>query len=99
MQIRLTQQKPFRLMLAQKRAKPALGGARDLPLPSLKGLAFYSLVVAAVMVIWPSARFAALAYEVTGFVTLLAFMAFVFTIAIALGAAAVKLLYGDDRDT
>jgi hypothetical protein len=51
------------------------------------------------MAIWPSASLAATAYEAAGFVTLLAFMAFVFAVAIALGMLAVKLLASRDDET
>lgn len=74
----------------------ALGAGRELSTPSLTELAFYSFAIVAVMAIWPSARLAVAAYEASGFVTLLAFMGFVFALAIALGFVAVKLLAGDE---
>jgi hypothetical protein len=74
----------------------ALGAGRELSTPSLTELAFCSLAIVAAMAIWPSARLAVTAYEATGFVTLLAFMGFVFALAIALGVVAVKLLTRND---
>jgi|GEM_PF-4174492 len=76
----------------------ALGAGRELLSPSLTELAFYSFAIVAVMAIWPSARLAATTYEATGFVTLFAFMSFVFALAIALGVLAVKFLAGDDGE-
>jgi hypothetical protein len=75
----------------------ALGAGRELFTPSLTELAFCSFAIVAAMAIWPSARLAVIAYEATGFVTLLAFMGFVFALAIALGIVAVKLLAGDEK--
>jgi hypothetical protein len=77
----------------------ALGAGRELLAPSLTELAFYSFAIVAAMAIWPSASLAATAYEAAGFVTLLAFMAFVFAVAIALGMLAVKLLASRDDET
>lgn len=75
----------------------ALGAGRELSTPSLTELAFYSFAIVVSMAIWPSARLAVTAYEASGFVTLLAFMGFVFGLAIALGVVAVKLLTGDEK--
>ena len=74
-----------------------LGAGRELSPPSLTELAFYSFAIVAAMAIWPSARLAAIAYEASGFVTLIAFMGFVIGLAIALGFVAVKLLTGDEK--
>jgi hypothetical protein len=76
----------------------ALGAGRELSTPSLTELAFYSFAIVAAMAIWPSASLAVTAYEATGFVTLLAFMGFVFAVAIALGVLAVKLLASRDDE-
>jgi hypothetical protein len=59
---------------------------------SLHAPALLVVHVVAAMAIWPSAHLAVGAYDATGFVTLLAFMGFVFVRAIALGIVAVKLL-------
>jgi hypothetical protein len=64
-----------------------------------RSLLTLALVVApfvAAMAIWPSARLAVSAYEVSGFVTLLAFMGIVLALATALGVAVVKLLAEDE---
>jgi hypothetical protein len=83
MQIRLSQHRPFVL----RRLSPW----RNLLTPGL----IVALLVGA-MAILPSARLAVSAHKVLGFVTLLAFMGFVFALAIALGVAATKLLAGDE---
>jgi L-asparagine transporter-like permease len=75
----------------------ALGAGRELSMPSLTELAFYSFAIVAGLAIWPSARLAVTAYEASGFVTLFAFMGFVFALAIGLGVVAVKLLAGDEK--
>jgi hypothetical protein len=76
----------------------ALGAGREPLTPSLTELAFYSFAVVAALAIWPSARLAVTAYEATGFVTLIAFMAFVIGLAIGLGVVTVKLLAGNDGE-
>ena len=83
MQIRLTQHRPF--------VHRAPG-----PWPSLLTFAVIVALLIAAIAIWPSARLAVSAYEATGFVTLLAFMGFVFALATALGVVAVTVLAGDD---
>lgn len=74
----------------------ALSVGREFPTPSLKELAFYFSLLAAALLIWPSAHLAASAYEAAGFVTLAAFMGFVFALALFLGLLAVKLLAAHD---
>lgn len=70
----------------------ALGARREFRTPSLKELAFCSIAIIAALLIRPGARLAVSTYEATGFVTLVAFMAFVLALAIALGVLAEKLL-------
>ena len=84
MQIRLSQHRPL------------AGHRRTSRWRSLLATALILAPIVAAMAIWPSARLAVSTYEVLGFVTLLAFMGFVFALATALGIAAVKLLGGDE---
>lgn len=76
----------------------ALGVRREFQTPSLTELAFYSSAFVAALLIWPGAHLAVAAYEVTGFVTLAAFMAFVLALAIVLGVLAEKLFAADEDD-
>jgi hypothetical protein len=76
----------------------ALGAGRELLTPSLTELAFYSFAIVVALAIWPSARLAVIAYEAMGLVTLIAFMAFAFALAIGLGVVAVKLLAGNNDE-
>jgi len=77
----------------------ALGAGRELLTLSLKELAFYSFAIVAAGLIWPGARLAVTTYEVSGFVALAAFMAFVFALAVALGILSARLLASHDGET
>lgn len=68
-----------------------VGARREFQTPSLKELAFFSIAIIAALLIRPGAHLAVSAYEATGFVTLVAFMAFVLALAIALGMLAGRL--------
>jgi apolipoprotein N-acyltransferase len=76
----------------------ALGAGRELSMPSLTELAFYSFAIAAATAIWSGISLAVTAYEAAGLITLLAFMGFVLALAVALGVLAVKLLARDDGE-
>ena len=62
---------------------------------SLLTLILIAAPIITAMVIWPSAHLAVSVYEVSGFVTLFAFMGLVLALATTLGIVAAKLLGGD----
>jgi hypothetical protein len=75
-----------------------VGARREFQKPSLTELAFFSIAIAAALLVRPGAHLAVSAYEAAGFVTLVAFMAFVLALAIALGRLVERLFAaGEDR--
>lgn len=75
-----------------------VGARREFQKPSLTELAFFSIAIVAALLVRPGANLAVSAYEAAGFVTLVAFMAFVLALAIALGRLVERLFAaGEDR--
>lgn len=76
-----------------------VGARREFQKPSLTELAFFSIAIVAALLVRPGANLAVSAYEAAGFVTLVAFMAFVLALAIALGRLVERLFAAGEDHT